>query len=83
MEPNSFSRFFRRASGQKLADYLAVIRVRHAAALLGARRRMPVSKIASESGFRNVSAFNRQFKKRLGVTPRSYRKELNSEPVQP
>ena len=83
MEPNSFSRFFRRASGQKLADYLAVIRVRHAARLLGARRRMPVSRIANESGFRNVSAFNRQFKKRLGVTPRSYRKELNSEPVQP
>jgi AraC-like DNA-binding protein len=83
MEPNSFSRFFRRASGQKLADYLAVIRVRHAAKLLGARRRMPVSKIASESGFRNVSAFNRQFKKRLGVTPRSYRKKLNTEPVQP
>ena len=83
MEPNSFSRFFRRASGQKLADYLAVIRVRHAAALLEVRRRMPVSKIASESGFRNVSAFNRQFKKRLGFTPRSYRKELNCEPVQP
>lgn len=83
MEPNSFSRFFHRASGQKLADYLAVIRVRHAATLLGTRHRIPVSQVARESGFRNVSAFNRQFKKRLGVTPRSYRKELNSEPVLP
>lgn len=83
MEPNSFSRFFRRASGQKLADYLAVIRVRHAATLLGARRRMPVSQVARESGFQNLSAFNRQFKKRLGVTPRSYRSALNSEPVLP
>ncbi len=83
MEPNSFSRFFHRASGQKLTDYLAVIRVRHAATLLGTRRRMPVSEVARESGFQNVSAFNRQFKKRLGVTPRSYRSALNSEPVLP
>lgn len=83
MEPNSFSRFFHRASGQKLTDYLAVIRVRHAATLLGARRRMTVSEVARESGFQNVSAFNRQFKKRLGVTPSSYRNALNDEPVLP
>ena len=83
MEPNSFSRFYRRASGQKLSDYLAVLRVRHAAMLLGSRQRMPVSKVARQSGFHNLSAFNRQFKKRLGVSPQDYRKQLNSEPVQP
>lgn len=83
MEPNSFSRFFHRASGQRLSDYIAVIRVRHAAIILGSRRRMPVSMVARESGFQNLSAFNRQFKKRLGVTPRLYRKQLNAEPIQP
>ncbi len=83
MEPNSFSRFFHRASGQKFSDYLAVIRVRHAATLLGSRRSLPVSQIASESGFRNLSVFNQQFRKRLGVTPAAYRKQLDSELIQP
>ncbi len=83
MEPNSFSRFYRRASGQKLSDHLAVLRVRHAATLLGSRWSMPVSQVARESGFRNLSAFNRQFKKRLGVSPQAYRSQLNAELVQP
>ncbi len=83
MEPNSFSRFFRRSSGQSLSDYLSVIRVRHAATLLGARHRTPISQIARESGFSNQSAFNRQFRMRLGVTPREYRKRLDLEWLQP
>jgi AraC-like DNA-binding protein len=79
MEANSFSRFFSRASGQTFCDYLAVIRVRHAATLLGLRRGISIARIARESGFRNLSVFNRQFRKRLGVTPAAYRKQQDSE----
>ena len=79
MEANSFSRFFSRASGQTFCDYLAVIRVRHAATLLGVRRGISIARIARESGFRNLSVFNRQFRKRLGVTPAAYRKQQDSE----
>lgn len=79
MEANSFSRFFSRVSGQTFGDYLAVIRVRHAATSLGLRRGIPIARIARESGFRNLSVFNRQFRKRLGVTPAAYRKQQNAE----
>ena len=83
MESNSFSRFFHRTSGQTFSDYLAVIRVRHAATLLGLRRGIPIARIARESGFRNLSVFNRQFRKRLGVTPAAYRKMQDSEMLSP
>ncbi|MGK0241065.1 MAG: AraC-like DNA-binding protein [Candidatus Pelagisphaera sp.] len=79
MEANSFSRFFARANGQTFSDYLAVIRVRHAATLLGLRRGVSIARISRESGFRNLSVFNRQFRKRLGVTPAAYRKQQDSE----
>ena len=32
--------------------------------------------IAAESGFDNLSYFNRMFKKRFGMTPREYRKKF-------
>lgn len=83
MEANSFSRFFHRACGQTFSDYLAVIRVRHAATLLGFRRGLPIARIARESGFRNLSVFNRQFRKRLGVAPAAYRKQQDSEMLLP
>ncbi len=83
MEANSFSRFFHRASGQTFGDYLAVIRVRHAARLLGLQRGVSIARIARDSGFRNLSAFNRQFRKRLGVTPAAYRKQQDSEMLSP
>ena len=34
---------------------------------------LPVTSIALESGFNNISYFNRVFKKKFGVTPKEYR----------
>ncbi len=83
MNPSSFSRFFRRASGQKFNDYLNVIRIREAAKMLATRRRLPVSSIARSCGYSNLSVFNQQFRKRLGMTPRDYRRQLEFEPISP
>jgi len=83
MDPNAFSRFFHRVSGQRFNDYVNVIRVREAAKKLAARPSAPVSKIAAECGFANLSVFNRQFRKWLGTTPRDYRRQLETEPVAP
>ena len=35
---------------------------------------LPITSIALESGFNNISYFNRVFKKKFGVTPKEYRK---------
>lgn len=83
MEVSAFSRFFRRVTGQPFVDYLAVIRIRHAALQLSLRRGVSVGRIAKESGFRSIGAFNRQFKRRLGVSPAAYRKQQDAEPVSP
>lgn len=83
MEEAAFSRFFRSASGVTFADFLANLRIRHAATLLGNRRDLPVPEIARRSGFRNLGAFHRQFKRRLGTTPQAYRNAANSESMAP
>lgn len=83
MEEAAFSRFFRQAMGTTFVDYLASLRVRRAATLLGSRRDLAVPEVARLSGFRNLSSFHRQFKKRLGTTPDGYRKAANLESMDP
>ena len=83
MDPGSFSRFFRRVSGQKFSDYLNVIRIQEAARMLAVRHRLPIAKISKSCGYSNVSVFNSQFRKRLGMTPRDYRRQLEFEPIAP
>lgn len=78
-----FSRFFKRVAGVTFVDYLASVRVRNAAQLLGSRRDLSVPEVARQSGFRNLSAFHRQFKRKLGTTPDSYRKAANAEMLAP
>ncbi|MBC2605642.1 helix-turn-helix domain-containing protein [Pelagicoccus albus] len=79
MEEAAFSRFFRRTLGMTYVDYVNNFRVRQAAALLGNRRGMGIEEIARQSGFGSLASLHRQFKKRLGTTPESYRKAANSE----
>ncbi len=83
MEENAFSRFFHRACGQSFVDYLANIRIQKAVKLLVDRRGLSIIEVANACGFRNQSAFNRQFLKRLGSTPSSYRKSADLEPLEP
>lgn len=83
MDESAFSRFFRRATGSGFSDYLASLRARRAAALLGARRDLSLAEVARRSGFRGLSAFHAQFKKRLGTTPQAYRAAANAEAQEP
>lgn len=83
LDEASFSRFFRRVSGTTFIDYLSNFRARHAAALLGSRRDYSIGQIAEMSGFGSLASMHRQFKKRLGTTPDSYRKAANTESLAP
>lgn len=40
--------------------------------------RLPILTIALDCGFRSISSFNRAFKEREGITPKEYRKKLES-----
>ena len=73
MEPENFGRFFRKYMGRSFTEHLAALRIDTAARMLldGTR---PVSEIALETGFANLSNFNRLFRKFRGMTPRECRR---------
>lgn len=72
MAPSSFSRFFKLRTGKSLSDYLLDIRLGFAARMLVDSTKN-ISEICFESGFNNLSNFNRIFKARRGVTPKEFR----------
>lgn len=72
LSPSAFSRFFRRVTGRTFVDFVHHLRVNHAARLLVDTDR-PITDICFDSGFGNLSNFNRRFRKRQGCSPREYR----------
>ncbi len=72
MTPPAFSSYFRKATGRRFIDYLLGQKLNRAAQLL-IRTDRSVLDIAQESGFRNLSNFNRRFRAVKGISPRGYR----------
>lgn len=68
----SFCRFFKLRANKTFMQFINELRVNHANKLLK-ETGLPISTIGFESGFQNLSNFNRQFKKILGKTPREIR----------
>ncbi|MCD8218522.1 MAG: AraC family transcriptional regulator [Clostridiales bacterium] len=64
--------FFRKHTGTTCVEYINRCRLSRAAAALE-ETDLPIMDIALESGFRNVSYFNKLFKNRFGRTPGEYR----------
>ena len=73
MSPSSFCRFFRRATGKTFIEYVTELRVRHACTFL-IESQLSVLEVSLQSGFGNLSHFNRQFRKLQGMTPSEFRK---------
>ena len=67
-----FLRVFRRLTGVTPHQYLITARLRRAALALASSRR-PVITIALDSGFDDLSTFNRTFRAAFGLTPTQYR----------
>jgi AraC-like DNA-binding protein len=64
------SRYFKRITGKNFKEYTDFIRVREAEKLL-LTNNVPVSRVALDVGFSNVSSFNRVFKRIRGYPPTS------------
>lgn len=74
----AFCRFFKRRTEKTFSEFVNYVRVTHATNLL-TESRWSITNICFECGYRNLSYFNRQFKKIIGLTPHEYRKNhLNS-----
>lgn len=72
MSPSAFSRFFKMRTGKSLSDYMLDIRLGYAARMLVDSTKN-ISEICYESGFNNLSNFNRIFKSKRNITPRDFR----------
>ena len=75
MNANAMCRLFKRETGQTVFHYLARIRIDNACRLL-IDTGWPVSRLAWESGYANLSHFNRQFRQMTGQTPSEYKQSL-------
>ena len=81
MHPTAFCRYFKDNTGKQVSTYLNELRVGFACRLL-IEGTMQVSQICYETGFNNLSNFNRTFRKITGMTPTQYQdKMMKGEPV--
>src|SRR6478609_3898860 len=74
LSPKAFCRYFKSKTRKTLYDFLLEVRVAHACNLL-LEKDMTVYEVCYDSGFNNLSNFNRYFKKIMNKTPLEFKKE--------
>jgi AraC-like DNA-binding protein len=72
----SFSRFIKKRTGKTFIDLLQEIRLGYASRQL-IDTHVTVSEIAFNTGFKNLSYFNRVFKAKKGITPLEFRQDFH------
>ena len=72
MSESQFSRIFKEASGLNFSEMIRKLRIEHGCKLLGSTE-LSIATISRECGFTNLSNFNRQFLREMGITPREFR----------
>jgi AraC-like DNA-binding protein len=72
MTTESFSRFFKKSTGKSFTDYLTDFRIGKVTRQLIDTSKS-VAEISYECGFKNISNFNRIFKKKKKSSPRRFR----------
>jgi AraC-like DNA-binding protein/mannose-6-phosphate isomerase-like protein (cupin superfamily) len=72
MNESTFSRHFKKMTGNNFVDCVRKIRIARACTLLESEA-LSVTDICFECGFQNISNFNRNFRHEKGMTPREYR----------
>ncbi|MGN6554676.1 MAG: helix-turn-helix domain-containing protein [Verrucomicrobiota bacterium] len=77
LSPAAFSQFIRRSLGTSYVHYVNEIKIRNAArALLDTDQ--PITEIAYQAGFNNLSHFNAQFRRFRQLSPRAFRQQAQA-----
>ena len=74
MSSTTFCSSFKKAYRMNFKEYLLNVRIGYACLLLQ-EGSMNISEIAYESGYENISNFNRQFKRIEGLTPKEFKQK--------
>lgn len=80
ISPNYFCRYFKQRTSKTYIQFVTELRVGHACKLL-LENNLNINQICYESGFNNVSNFNRKFKEIIGQSPSQYYKEYSKKNV--
>lgn len=72
MSPSAFSRYFKQINGKNFVQFLNEIRVGQACKML-AENSISVTEACYNSGFNNLSNFNKQFKSITKLSPKEYK----------
>jgi AraC-like DNA-binding protein len=73
LSARSLHRLFTRHLGENVSEYLGRLRIGRACMLL-VETDYPISMVAAETGFSNLSNFNRQFREARHMTPKEFRR---------
>jgi AraC-like DNA-binding protein len=74
LNDSAFSHYFKKRTHYSFTDFINELRLNHATQLMLSQNKN-IADICFESGFNNLSNFNRMFKKWKGITPLQYRKK--------
>ena len=74
MNDSAFSHYFKKRTSYSFTDFVNLLRLHHAASQI-TRPKKTIAEICYDSGFNNLSNFNRMFKKWKGDTPLQFRKK--------
>lgn len=77
MSTSHFHRVFKHAIGASPIQFLVEERIKFSKKLLN-QMDLPISEVASKSGFNNLSYFTRQFKKQEGLSPKQYQQKIRT-----
>lgn len=75
MSPNTFCNFFKQRTRKTFVNFLNEVRIGYACKLLSGEQ-YNISEICYQSGFHNLSNFNRQFIRIAHKTPLQYKKDI-------
>lgn len=78
LHPSAFCRYFKEKTGKSLSEFISDMRISYACRLI-IESKLSVSQICFESGFNNISNFNRTFKSHTGFTPTNYFGEFHKK----
>lgn len=72
MSDSHFSRFFKKATGNRFIEFVNRVRISRACILIS-ETDLQIATICFQVGFNNVANFNRRFHELKGITPREFR----------
>jgi AraC-like DNA-binding protein len=80
LHPKYAMSIFKRSTGMTINEYVSLLRLSYAQALL-LREDANVLRVAMESGFGSLSAFNKSFRKIAGMSPSDFRRDARDMPL--